>query len=651
MNLRLLLSACLLIATASAVEVGPAEALLIKRRESPTIRSLHEGQTLFAVANPGLALRSAGESVVWRRETFATIRARQLNADIPRDPQENLATAWDGVFAYLREHAEELAKEDIFEVEPELPAYDRAAPSLPAAAEAQAPAMPYWPQFQGSWGHLGDDYSQLHSAYELVRQQRSAGTTPVRIAILDIGFLPYHAAFPRNHPAPPFADIARDRRPADSGLASEPLFPPHTFLNGPSHGTATAAILAGPELTYLVGSETRHFSGGNPDAEIVPIRIGPTVAALPLPFNQLSRTGDVALGFVTAVQKQARVISMSVGGLPSNTLADAVNQAYDAGIPMFCAAGDFIYHQSGLKTPWYTAYPAAYENVMSVTGVTADRTPYGSPPAGNWSATKTSLLLGSFGPLDKMNNTVAGWGPNIPWAALPDYPAKPPYPTPLNSPWNYAGADWMRLDLDGQGTSANTPQVAATASLFLERYDGQLQSGYSVPWQRVEIVYEALRNAAEKSSAANRIFFGAGFLRARETLAYTSWSGAKALTPHRARNGFYWLHLLFSALLPLPKPDLPEAKQRAELGDLVAKLLPDLPPGAKPGEGYTQAVASAIELELAQHISASADIQELVSALRDPPDRAAQRAIVERLLTLKLSDPTRRFLLAVQGGA
>lgn len=638
-------AALLAAATLTATPVGPAEGLLIKRRESESLKSRREGQTLFAVSHDRLARKNAGEKIVWRREEFGGLKRKEWKSLEDTNPSAIIAAAWDDAFAYLREHAGDVAEEVILAVEPEFSAYTPTqVPGFNIRPNHEP--MPYWPVFAGAEGHLSDDYSQLASAYRLTSDNRSAATPAIRVAILDIGFLPYHRAFPRLHD--PLIDVVTPNRNLAEGLPGEPLYPPRSLINGPAHGTATAAILAGPPLAVAGAGSLTLFSGGNPDVQVIPIRIGSSVVALPLPL--LSRTGDVAAGFVRAADTRATVLSMSVGGLPSLSLADAVDEAYEAGVAMFCASGDYVIRRSGIKSPWLTVFPAYYPNVMSVVGVTAARTAYGAEP-NDWrqlDGKAGQIVLGSFGPIGKMrHSTIAGWGPNIPWAALPDYPGAPGPPGPGRSPWDQPGADWSRLDRDGGGTSANAPQVAAAASLLLT-HRHSAAAAYQEPWQRVEAVYRVLRETAERPVPANELFFGAGFLRARDALNHSSWPAASSLRHQRARSGFYWLRLLCSALTPIPSPAAPPEEVRQAAGAAVTPLLADLLGNLPPGAPLTQAMAAGIDTEIEQHLAASVELQDWLTSQPGLSDPGIRREFLDRLLDRPLSRPTRQVLASIR---
>ena len=102
----------------------------------------------------------------------------------------------------------------------------------------------------------------------------------------------------------------------------------------------------------------------------------------------------------------------------------------------------------------------------------ADRRPYLNLPP--------YAMEGNAGPASKMATAIAAYTPNIPWARL-------------------GVSDW--LDLDGGGTSAATPQVAAAAALWLHKNGGNYPAR---DWQRAEAARRALFDTAVRGGSAQR---------------------------------------------------------------------------------------------------------------------------------------------------
>ena len=169
------------------------------------------------------------------------------------------------------------------------------------------------------------------------------------------------------------------------------------------------------------------------------------------------------------------MLSMSMGGLPSQAWADAVNALYDAGVFVVTAAGN---NYANLPSH-LIVYPARFNRVVAACGAMADGTPYAN--------LKPTLMAGDYGPEPKMATAIAAYTPNVPWARFgePDV-----------------------VDFDGAGTPAATPQVASAAALWIQKHRAAYDA-YPEPWMRVEAVRKALFDGAG-ADRARKGYFGAG---------------------------------------------------------------------------------------------------------------------------------------------
>ncbi|HEX8117431.1 MAG TPA: S8/S53 family peptidase, partial [Pyrinomonadaceae bacterium] len=309
--------------------------------------------------------------------------------------------------------------------------------------------------------HLDDEYTQLGSAREAVKFAEPR----TRIAHLDTGYYRAHATAPEFVARPlerSFVEGEENRQSAED--PDNNVF----LIDNSGHGTGTIGILAGKALSP---GGTR--LGGAPDAEVLPLRVTDRVVLL--------RTSSLAQAIRYATDQRCDVITMSLGGVPTRAWAEEVDRAYEAGVVVCAAAGNHI----GFSPPRTLVYPARYPRVLAVCGVMADGTPYTGLKG-------FSTLEGSFGPDAAMTKAVASYTPNIPW--------------PL-----YMCPDVIRLN--GEGTSAATPQVAAAVALWLERYKNELPPR---DWRRGE----AARNAIFSSTKmrGDKTHFGNGVLQARRAL-------------------------------------------------------------------------------------------------------------------------------------
>ena len=131
---------------------------------------------------------------------------------------------------------------------------------------------------------------------------------------------------------------------------------------------------------------------------------------------------------------------------------------------MVAAAGNNF---GGLPTR-HIVYPARYHRVLAACGVMADDTPY--------DGLGHRQIQGNFGPESSMTAALSTYTPNIPWAV-------------------FGCGSTVRLN--GEGTSAATPQIAAAVALWYEKY----KSFLSRDWHRVEAVRHALFTSAKRLSA------------------------------------------------------------------------------------------------------------------------------------------------------
>jgi subtilase family protein len=435
-------------------------------------------------------------------------------------------------------------------VEPDLEFYAPAPGTAATAAAATPSASPgvnaiagspqtrQWPEFQPVAAYQDDDHSQLKSAREAV-EAKIAQTHPalVRIAFLDTGYDNKHVTRPANINHSLARNFAEDKTSPEGSSLDQNPGPP----GSQSHGTGTIGILAGGTLNLVAPDGKIIFAGmlgGAPMAEIAPMRVASSVVHLENPFIK-TRPSGTTRAILYAIKKECDVISMSHGGLPSRALADAVNAAYEHGIAMFFASGDYLQPTDvSIHSPRYVVFPAAFSRAMSVCGVTADNLTYGKPRHDHYDPALGSMeswrLRGNWGPASWMKNAIAAFSPNILWPHLP------------------GGQEGENIiDLDGQGTSSSTPQAAAAAALWLQYYrdDSALKDNWR-NWKKAEMAYAALRQSAKQfnppgSPNYSSEFFGSGILRAKAALSKSP--GTVNIQPQKpASVGLGWAKLFGS---------------------------------------------------------------------------------------------------------
>nr|WP_294502945.1 S8 family serine peptidase [uncultured Rhodopila sp.] len=414
------------------------------------------------------------------------------------------AHPWDLAHSALRDGIG-LAGTDILNVEPDLeqswtwPGSETQGMAAAGQDRCQADAEKGAPfDTGGAFGwHLDYDHSDLRRAREWVGEAGSA----ITIVHLDTGYDGGHTALPVN------LDHRREKNFVEAGQSAVDQTPATGLLKNRGHGTGTIGILAGGDANGLVSglNIAPDFGpiGGAPLANIVPVRIANSVVHF--------WTSTVAEGIDYAREIGADVLSMSMGGLPSQAWADAVNAAYDAGVVLVCAAGNSF---GGLPTS-LIVYPARFRRVIAACGIMAKGHPYyglGGPMEGN------------VGPASKMATAMAAYTPNIPWLRI--------------------GCPNV-VDMDGVGTSAATPQVAAAAALWLAKNGNRFPAR---DWRRVEAVRAALFGSAVRPAADGADtdpYFGRGRLRARDALdTVPTEADLRRSDPDSA--SFAFLHLLSS---------------------------------------------------------------------------------------------------------
>ena len=294
------------------------------------------------------------------------------------------------------------------------------------------------------------------------------------------------------------------------------------------------------------------------------------------------------------------VMSMSMGGVASQAWADAVNKAYEAGIVYVCAAGNnFSAGLFGVPTH-FIVYPARFRRVIAACGVMADAKPYYGLSFGK--------MQGNWGPASKMATALSAFTPNIPWAEL-----------------GCAGI----VDMDGQGTSAATPQVAAAAALYLQRHGRDIfdTAKYPAPWMRVEAVRHALFSSANRTAdggSAEKL--GNGILQAARALAVAPVAaGLLQKTPEDSAS-FPFLRALTglgaaadpaSRMLALEATQLAQQWSRTDVPNPFDGAVPD---PDLPAESISSAQRRACLEALVQHPRASKQLKQyLGTALGQTP--------------------------------
>ena len=427
-----------------------------------------------------------------------------------------------------------------------------------------------FPKGQGFAWHL--NLSQLKAA----RDQVAANPAKVRIGILDTGFDPKHQARPQNLLLNLQRNFVDDGQPPND--ASDPY--DRGLFKNPGHGTGTIGLLAGQLLQGMnQPNQNGDYLGGAPLAEVLPVRIATSVVLL---FSSTFATGlDYLIAPNGNTADRVDVLSMSMGGVASKAWADVVNRAYDAGIVMVTAAGNNF-----PLTPQSIVYPARFRRVIAACGVMANGKPYIRE---NVSFGK---MAGNYGPDSKMDTALAAYTPNTSWAEI-----------------NCEAI----VDMDGQGTSSATPQIAAAAALWLQKNKPSMK-GWS-PQEAIEATRKALFESADATSPDSHKYFGRGTLQAAKALTIAPQKGLAA-TPADTASFSFWKVLIGQgvAAAPLPQQEMlgVEVAQLFHVDPNVAKSIPDPDAAKKPTAEFFDAVigspyaSKALKNALKDHFVAAA---------------------------------------------
>jgi hypothetical protein len=351
-------------------------------------------------------------------------------------------------------------------------------PGTVAVALAQpssepVPQNPAYPTERNNFWYRDQRHAQWDQA--LATSPDPGDGNRIRIAHFDTGYDPRHPTLPK------FLDRAHQRNFVDPDRPNDASDDSRSLVNNLGHGIGTLSILAGASIQGVNGGKPL---GCAPSAEIVPVRVANSVVLF---WNSaIARAFDHVQGLCADPATFVPVISMSMGGLPSQAWADAVNALYEAGVFIVAAAGN----NYGNIPTHSIVYPARFGRVVAACGVMANQRPYAD--------LAPSVLAGNYGPVSKLNTALAAYTPNTPWARF--------------------GAPGT-VDFNGNGTSAATPQIAAAAALWIQKNHAAYER-YPQPWMRVEAVRRALfAGARANGDDGEKYYFGRGRLAANDALA------------------------------------------------------------------------------------------------------------------------------------
>jgi subtilisin family serine protease len=558
-----------------------------------------------AAASPRISVRLgvSGPAVAFASEplfrSIGVARARGLAATgglwrvATASARLDDAQAWDHCHDILA------ADSSVVAVEPDLVQRWPVSPNDPGQKFGARAGGPHPQDIGGGYAGVADDnywfrdgtHNQMDSAFV-----QTSGGAGVRIAHLDTGYDPSHKTVPKHLRADLAHNFVDADKPNDATDRSEGAF------NNFSHGCGTLSILAGATVPGL-----KPF-GCAPNAEIVPVRVANRVALFS--NSTIAQGFDYVHGLCKSDATRVHVVSMSMGGLPSQAWADAINALYDAGVVIVTAAGN----NYGNTPTHVVVYPARFGRVIAACGVMADGAPYANLPL--------KRMAGNYGPDAKMRTAIAGYTPNVPWARFGE-------PTVV--------------DFDGNGTSSATPQVAAAAALWIDKHRADYDA-YREGWMRVEAVRKALFESAAKGDAGSAPELGAGMLRAADALALGAAPASQLVATPPDAASFALLKLLLGDYGPAFAATAPS---KLSLLDLEATQV-----AAK--SGLDGRVGTLSRAELVEEMLARTDLSRTLRAVLEkagvaagsvkastpkPPATDAQKAMSQHFVKLALKPP------------
>ncbi|MFK4728013.1 S8 family serine peptidase [Bradyrhizobium niftali] len=251
-------------------------------------------------------------------------------------------------------------------------------------------------------------------------------------------------------------DLERAANVLEGG--SDPKDPLRAGTANPGHGTATSSVVASRVQGKIVGAA--------PLAKVIPIRCIEDV--------KIFDGAPVARAILHAVSVNADIISMSLGGIYSPSIAAALEKAVAAGCIVVVASGNCV---------GFVVYPASDRNSIALAGVNAGDVPWKGTSRGSAvdvSAPAENVFVARRTPEDNETGVVAG----------------------------------------GQGTSFATALTAGAAAIWLSHF-GRDRVRAEAKRRNVhvqELFRAALRRTARKPAGWNGNLYGAGIVDAQSLL-------------------------------------------------------------------------------------------------------------------------------------
>lgn len=355
--------------------------------------------------------------------------------------------------------------------------------------------------------HLDDRHSGLKKANEEVfpgirlgKRNYDGPDYLVKIGHIDTGIINNHPSLPVNLlDGKTFRLLGSDSDAFDKDVKI-------AIGEQQGHGNATASLLAGRWIDFeTTDNAFQGFFGAIPYARILPVKISESVALL---------SGEnFAKAVRYCIEQGCDVITMSMAGLPSKVMASVVNDAYEAGVVLVSAGSNSFSQGAGRLLPDKILYPARYDRVIAAVGVTFTQRPYlnrfNTPET---RAAGGRYMQSCYGPESALPTCVAAYTPNVPF---------------FNKIEKDSSNRYSYFVRSGGGTSSATPQIAAAAALYIQKYNTELENiAGSQRWKKAEIVRTAIFESADKNRGYKE-YYGQGTLRAYEAVSDPAYAPQK----------------------------------------------------------------------------------------------------------------------------
>ena len=239
------------------------------------------------------------------------------------------------------------------------------------------------------------------------------------------------------------------------------------FLKHPGHGTRTASIITGGDMSAVFKSDGNYGllcdEKKNTLVNIIPYRISESVVLI-------NRGKNIVDAVNQAVHTNADVMFMCMGTYPRPMIAEAAKVAYDNGIIWVCASGNEVE---------MVVSPALYPGTIAVSATNPNQKPW----RGSCYGTEVDISA----------------------------PGEDVYVPSMDEKYN-------EIMVYGSGTSYAAPHVAAAAALWKATNREKILEKYKFPWQMVEAFRICLKESATKPPVWDTENYGAGILNVYELL-------------------------------------------------------------------------------------------------------------------------------------